>query len=93
MKSIVLLFLGALFVINVFFRVKLMKLMNEIKKHQLRIEIKDLTNKVRFSNLIENTYPEHQELLIKYRQSMMTGLILIIIVVLGLFIYLMLRPA
>ena len=92
MKFTILLFLGALFVINVFFRVRLMKLLNQIKKHQLQIEIKDLVNSDRFVNLIQNKYPEHAELLTKYRESMMVGLGLVILVVLGLTIYIVTGP-
>ena len=93
MKSTILVFLGILFAINVFFRVRLMKLLNEIKKYQLRIEIKDLVSNDRFDTLINQTYPDHAELLSKYRQSMILGLALVILVVLGLIAYLTLRPA
>lgn len=78
MKPIILLFLGGLFVINIFFRIRLMKLLNEIKKHQIRIEVKDMISNNQFMNLIENTYPEHADLLIQYRKAMTTGLLLIV---------------
>ncbi len=93
MKAIMLIFLGGLFVINVFFRIRLMKLFKEIKKHQLRIELRQLLNKNKFSDLVEVTYPDHAELLNNYRQSMITGLALIILVVLAMFTYLILKPA
>ena len=93
MKATILLLLGALFVINLFFRVRMMKLFKQVKEHQLRIEFGDLLYGNKFNTLINNTYPEHADLLNKYRQSMMTGLGLIILVVAGLLIFLILKPS
>ena len=93
MRQTVLVFLGVLFLINLFFRMRIMKLMTEIKKHQLRIELPDLLNTHRFKTLTQKTYPSHAELLTKYRRSMMMGIILIIIVVISLTAYILIRPS
>lgn len=84
MKQSILVFLGVLFVINVFFRVRIMKLMKEIKKHQIRLEISDLLNQNKFNHLIQTTYPQHADLIKKYRSSMALGLILVVVVVASL---------
>ena len=70
-----------------------MKLMTEIKKHNIRVRISDLTNNANFKTLIETSYPEHAELLTKYRSAMMTGILLIVVVVLGLAIYVLINPS
>ena len=66
-----------------------MKLFRQIKIYQLQIELGDIFRSDRFQSLIENKYPEHAVLLKKYRDSMIMGLILIILVVSGLILYLM----
>jgi hypothetical protein len=70
-----------------------MKLFKQVKEHELRIEFNDLVKHNNFQTLITETYPDHAALLIKYRQSMMTGLGLIILVVLGLLAFLMMKPS
>lgn len=89
MKQPLLLILGILFVINVFFRIRVMKLMNQIKQHQLRIEMKDLLSSARFDHLTSEVYPEHADLLKNYRNSMLAGLGLIVAVVFAFVIYFM----
>lgn len=91
MKSIVLLFLGALFVINIFFRVRLMKIFKQIKTHQLQISMSDLLVNNKFNHLVNSRYPEHADLLNNYRRSMFTGLMLMIIVVVALTLFIILR--
>lgn len=88
-KTAILIFLGCLFGVNIFFRVKLMKLFRQIKTHQLQIELSDLLSTEKFRLLIDQKYPEHAELLNKYRNSMGMGLILIVLVLAGFVFYLM----
>ncbi len=65
--------------------------MTELKKHNLRIEIRDFLSSDNFKELINNKYPNHAELLIKYRKSMLLSIVLIVLVVSGLAAYLIMR--
>lgn len=91
MKQPLLLILGVLFVINIFFRVRVMKLMKQIKEHELLIQPQDFLSNARFYNLTNNVYPDHAELLVKYRNAMMAGLGLIVAVVVAFVLYFLIQ--
>lgn len=87
-RQFILLCLGLLFVINLFFRVRLMKIIKEIKREEIYFDTGEILSTRRFQALITNRYPQYADLLKRYRQSMLFGLVLIVIVVITMAAYL-----
>ena len=90
-RQTILIFLGVLFVINLFFRARIMMLMRQIKAHNIRLGIGDLISNEKFDDLVHRRYPEHAELITRYRKTMMMGIGLIILVVVAMLLYVLMN--
>ncbi len=84
---VIYLFLGMLFVVNLFLRVRLMKLHKPIRQNQILINWKQVISKSKAQDLIDNNYPEHEELIHNYTGLMRQGIYVLITLFIGLAIW------
>ncbi len=81
---VIYLFLGMLFVLNLFLRVRLMKLQKPIQENKILLGWKQVASKAKAQELIDAKYPEHEALIHNYTGIMRQGIYLLITLFFGL---------